>query len=198
MNKRVSVLFVIVTFTILICSCTRGVWGDPNPKGLGSEYLKSTGVQDETIDRIANRKEMSRDEFEKYSRSDDVNVRHLIASNTHIPSDLLSVLVKDKHFFVREGAAYNTSINKDMIDMLKNDTNLSVLSLLVTNPSVPEDDIIRIYNTNKKYYLSWCAMNAKCPGTIHDDILKSDDEMARSWLRITEDRAKKNENNPAK
>lgn len=197
MNKRVSVLFVLVTFTVLTCSCTQGVWGDPNPRGLGSEYLKSTGVQDETIDRITNRKEMSRDEFEKYSRSDDVNVRHLIASNTHIPSDLLGKLVKDKHFFVREGAAYNTSIDKDMIDMLKNDRNLSVLSLFVTNPSVPEDDIIRIYNTNKKYYLSWCAMNPKCPKAIKVDILNSDNERARKWLRIAEDRAT-NENNPAK
>jgi len=190
-NKKVSILFVVVAFTVLLCSCN--IMGPPLPEKWGAEYLKSTGVQDETIDKITKSKTLSREEFEKYSRSDDVNVRHLIARNPHIPNDLLSELVKDKNFFVREGVALNTSISREMVDALKKD-HLCVVSALVSNPSVPEDVILEIYKS-RKMHLSCYARNPKCPEIIRDDILKSRDADAMDWLSITKERELKADSN---
>ena len=55
---------------------------------------------------------------------------------------------------------------------------------MLRNPSVPEDIIIMIYNTDKKNLLRDCAMNPNCPKEIIDDILNSDNEIAKKWLKI--------------
>ncbi len=185
MNTKMPALIILLSLSVLICSCQ---FETPHPAKWGGEYLKAMGASDEIIDKITKRKDMSRDEFKKYYKCDDVNVRHLIASNTHIPSDLLSELVKDKNGFVRNGAAYNTSITKDMIDVLKNDSTYSVRASLVTNPFVPEDVILMIYETNKKHLMSPCARNPNCPQAIKDDILKSNDESAKHWLKTGEEK----------
>ena len=180
LNTKIPALIILLFLTVLICSCQFHA----RPEKNGGEYLKEIGVDDETIDKITKRKEMSRDEFEKYYRCDDVNVRYLIAANPHIPIDLLGEFIKDKNEYIRNGMASNPSINKDMIDVLKNDPSYSVRASLLRNPSVPEEIILMIYKTDKKNFLSYCAMNPNCPKAIKDDILKSDNEIAKKWLII--------------
>ena len=187
MNTKMLVLIILLSLSVLICSCEFHA----RPERHGGEYLKGIGVGDETIDKITKRKDMSRDEFEKYYRCDDVNVRYLISANPHVPSDLLSELIRDKKEFARNGAASNTSINKEMIDILKNDPSYSVRASLVKNPSVPEDVILMLYKADKRL-MTPCALNPNCPEEIKDDILKSDNKLAKQWLKINEERNRRN------
>lgn len=180
-TKTTGLIFLL-SLSILTCSCQFHA----RPEIHGAEYLKEIGVGEETIDKITKRKDMSRDEFVKYYKCDDSNVRYLIAANSHVPSELLNELIRDENAFVRGGVASNPSLNKDMINVLKNDSKFIVRASLVANPSVPEDVIMMIYNTNKKHLSSPCAMNPNCPKEIKDDILKSDNEQAKKWLDIVD------------
>lgn len=144
------------------------------------EYLESEGVSKELIKKIVRWQDIGKENFEKYSQSYNVNVRALIAFNTHTPTDILKNLAEDSHADVRQSVARNTSINREIAEMLKSDSDHDTVAMLVGNPAVPEDIILELYKGKRKFYLSCYTFNPNCPELIRNDALKSYEYMSQA------------------
>lgn len=202
MKKTIMAIIALLPLLLLVSSCNSEppyLFGPPFPEHGANKYLKSQGVSPETIDKIIKLEDMPQEDFEKYSRSDNMDVRFQIALNPHTPSNILEILARDNKWFVREGVAINRSIDAKLIDMLKNDKDSGVWEALVGNPSVPEDVILWIYENHDKRYLNFYATNPKCPESIKNDIRKSNDRFAKDLLKMTEDKvANPDKNSPCR
>lgn len=183
MEKTTVKLVVLLCLVTLTVSCD--IMGPPFPKKMAKEYFNSTKEDPDKALKVLNKGDMPKDDFIRFAKSDNKNVRYLIASNRHIPAELLEKLIEDPERYVRQGAASNTSIDKKMIDKLLKDSYCLVQSALVSNPSVPEDIILHLYKTKKITPVNF-AENPHCPETIRQDILKSDDALAIKWLGIVD------------
>lgn len=137
---------------------------------------------------MTNLSPLTPEEYEKYAYCENTSVRHLLAQNPNIPSNLLAKLTMDPSDYVRRGAAQNSQLTPDQIRLLRHDEGNYVQARLVGNPIVPETIILEIYAEDKRRFrptipLASFASNPYCPEPIRQDILRSNDRYAKeqSW-----------------
>lgn len=181
--KNIVNTIVILVISLFISSCR--LFGPPFPEKQAREFLEGKNVSSTLINKVTNKKQLTLEEFKRFSKSTNESVRFLIASNQYIPKDLQKKMAHDKSSFVRAGVATNIAIEKRIIDLLKTD-NISVQSALVSNPSVSSNIILDLYKQNRKINLINFALNPYCPEEIKKDIRHSVDGMAQDCLKNVE------------
>ena len=72
-----------------------------------------------------------------------------------------------------------------------NDRSTLVHGYLAQNPSVPEYLLISLH-ADKVRNLTHFARNPKCPNVIKDEIINSNNDLAKKLLQTTEDKVKAN------
>lgn len=179
----------ICLFTALIClgltGCDLGIVAGPDtPRSSARKYLETQNAPLNLIHRMTNLSPLTPEEYKKYASCENAAVRHLLAKNPNVPSDLLAKLTMDPSDYVRRGAAQNSQLTPDQIRLLRYDKSEYTRARLVGNPIVPESMILEIYAENKRKFrhkisLASFAANPYCPESIRQDILQSDDPHAQ-------------------
>ncbi len=177
---RWIMLAVLFSLFPMLVSC---IAGSGKPVENSEKVLRKEKVPEELISSITERKELTYDEFRKFAEHKNHNVRYLIAVNHYTPKDVLTRLADDRSRFVRRGVSINPAIDRDLVDKLMKDKK--IYDGLVTNPVVPEELLLQIYDGRKKaeFPITFFAQNPNCPERIIQDILASDDVMAKDYLR---------------
>ena len=176
---RLFYFLIIIAF----CSCNlHSPLGPPFPEKQASKDLLAKGYSSDRINRFIHRKEMTKDEYNKLSQSQNRNVKYLLAVNSFIPIQLLHQLSRDKDTYIRQGVAENPAIDIQTIKLLQED-NISVQGALVANPTVQESIILDLYKNNKNIPLENFSLNPNCPESIKQAILRSSDSKAKQYLK---------------
>jgi len=177
-----NVACVFLVLLLFSCDVIENSIGPPLPKSGAMAYLKASGYSSDLICRVTSLEEIDINKFEELSVSTNVFVRYLIAENPFTPNEVFKRLMSDDNEFVRQGAALSRSISVEQALILSRDSSYRVQGALVANPSVQESLILELRHRNKKIPLSDFAMNVNCPLKIRQEIMKSNDSFAKSWL----------------
>ena len=176
--KLFSFYLLIFVFIAILSSCN--LFGPPHPPQDATQYLENNGIDANIIKRIIDRNMLTKDEYKKFSVSNNENVRFMIATNPHTPIDILSELTNDKSDIVLQGVLRNNRL--PVKELKKQLIHKHLLKYLVGNQNLPETTILEIYDKNKTIPLVYFAMNPKCPERIKTIILNSGDFLAKRYL----------------
>jgi len=177
-----NLLFILPAFLLVSCDAIEKSIGPPLPKSEAVAYLKASGASSNLICRVIALEQIEAYKILELSVSTNVSVRYLIAENPFTPNKIFERLMADESEFVRQGAALSRSISVEQALILSRDSSYRVQGALVANPSVQESLILELRHRNKKIPLCDFAMNVNCPYKIRQEIMKSSDSFAKSWL----------------
>lgn len=178
----------IFTFALIagaLTSCN----GPAFPERDGRLSLEKRGYPESIIVAVAERKPLDPRLVVELRRKGNEQVRFLIASNPHLSPEAIDLFIEDKNDFARSGTAHNPALTRSQMEKLFHDPSHTVYCGLAGNPSVPEALLLKLH-AERNPGLLWFALNPKCPPAIKSEIRKSNDELARYWLQMTEDRVK--------
>ncbi len=143
--------------------------GPPIPELFAKEFLVKHGYGTNIIEAVLEYKNINSNSIVSLMNCSDVNVRHMVARNSHLTSDERSVFINDKHDYVKTGVAMNPCLSQDEIFLLMNKTVPSVLYGLAMNPFIPHDILMKLHN-EYNVPLSAFATNPNCPPRLINEI----------------------------
>lgn len=131
------------------------------------------------------------DFLRKYSRSDLLAARALIAQNPGVDEDILTDLSRDSSWELRGVVAASKYTPRRLLLELLLDEDSHVRYCLASNGNLTHDEIRLLFLSYKQSDppLGAFARNPNLPDDLRELIRKSDDESAKEWLRITEERS---------
>ncbi len=168
--------------------------GPAHPEKDGKVFLESHGYAQSVIEVVVNRGVLDRQQLLEFSKCKSADVRFLVASNPHLRAENIDLFLTDPNDYARSGAAYNPNLSSQQMIRLFFDPSHTVYCGLAKNPFVPADLLLRLHK-ERNPGLAWFAMNPKCPDTLKAEIRKSNDDDAKRWLDITEERKLNEPNN---
>ena len=185
MNK--SLRFLIGLYILINFSGCGFKAGGAHPYSDGKVFLEEHGYSQSVIDAVINLKPLNHQLVVELSKSKSADVRFLVGKNPNLSSEEIDIFMDDKNGYARSGTAYNTNLTDAQMQRLFNDPSHTVFSNLARNPTVPREMLLRLHS-ERKPGLVFFAMNPNCPVEIQDEIKRSDDDLAKHWLQITEKR----------
>lgn len=178
MQKGVLVL-------VLLCLVGCLTIGPAYPKKDAKKVLTDEGYALSLIERVLNLKTIPEKSFDLLKKHKDVNVRFLLAQNPTITAVERDFFIDDENAFVRSGLARNESLNQKQIKRLYDDESYLVYRGLAENSMVSKSVLLKL-RREKNVSLNAFAMNKKCPLELQEEILNSDDDSAKYWLKFTQ------------
>lgn len=165
-----------------------GVAGGPFPVRDASAFLKREGYPEETIRAVIQGSPLPPDLVEKLSKSGSPDVRILVGNNPYLTPAQIDMFINSWSWngYAKTGAARNPNLTRKQIRKLSFSFSRLVLLALAENPSVPEDVLwsLRRYDHVPMHCF---ANNPKCPAAWRKEILESNDELAKSCLKATDE-----------
>jgi hypothetical protein len=155
-----------------------------------SERLQVEASEQGQKDRLVEHEPCDLAFLEKYAASDIVAVRVLITGNPGANDALIDTLSTDDNSFVRAAVASSQRTPRRVLERLLGERNIFVRSGLASNGNLTADEIRSLYASFEDPPLVRFAMNPNLPPEIREEIVKSDDGLAKEWLKITESRWK--------
>jgi hypothetical protein len=181
--KVVTLTIVIAIVAAILTGCN--IAGPAYPKRDGQKYLQDHGYPTSFVDQVINEGKLDHSKVLELSNCKSTDVRFLVARNPNLTHDEIDIFIRDKNAFARSGAACNTSLSSSQIDILTDDPSHTVYCKLAGNTSLSEDALLQIHKKRNPGIL-WFAMNPNCPDSIRQDIERSNDDLAKRWLDITD------------
>lgn len=124
----------------------------------------------------------------KYASSELVAARVLIASNPGVDDELSRALSKDQNLYVRGAVAASGHTPRYVLLELLSDKDTRVRSYLASNGNLTQHEILALHWWFEDPPLTAFAMNPNLPDEIRERILRSDNQNAKRWLEITDER----------
>ncbi len=171
---------------ILTVGCNRPAF----PERDGRAFLEGRGYSAEAVDAVVLRKPLSHDQIVGFSKSRSPDVRFLVGSNPTLKPEEIELFIDDSNDYARSGTARNTSLTPAQMEKLFHDDSHTVYATLAGNSAVPTSMLMRLHKERNPGLL-WFAMNPNCPPEIVDEINKSNDDLAKHWLQIMQQRKKR-------
>jgi hypothetical protein len=181
--KTIPVAILVVMTGALLAGCN--IAGPAYPERDGRQYLENQALPTPFVDRVVNGELLDHSEVLELSKCKSADVRFLVARNPNLTHDQIDIFIQDKNDFARSGTACNTNLSSSQIDILTDDPSHTVYCKLAGNTDLSEDALLRI-RKKRNLGILWFAKNPNCPDSIRQEILSSDDALAKRWLDITD------------
>jgi hypothetical protein len=200
--------------------------GPPLYESRAAEFLHEHGVEEDLIQRLVNRREISADEADRLATFGNIPVLHLIASNPGTSKTLLYRLAKHSSFEVHTGIVSNPSAPLELVlsfrtpgryttvnDSMARNPNLPAKLLLemynqreigrvspALNPNCPPELMWRIYEEGRSTDRAWLATNPNLPAALMATLESSSDKVVKDYLKTNPSYKKRLDNEccPAK
>lgn len=181
--KTIIITILLAMTGALLAGCD--IAGPAHPERDGRTYLENHGHPTPFVDRVVNGDKLDHGEVIDLSKCSSADVRFLVARNPNLTRDEIDIFIRDKNDFARSGAAWNTNLSPSQIDILTEDPSHTVYCGLARNEALSEDALLRLHKKRNPGIL-WFAMNPNCPDSIRQEIVSSQDDLAKRWLDITD------------
>ena len=181
MKTKVLTLLVTVMAGALLSGCN--IAGPAYPERDGREYLETHGYPTSLVDRVVNEMPLSHPEVLELSKCRSTDVRFLVARNANLTHGEIDLFIHDKNDFARSGTACNMNLSPSQIDLLTDDPSHTVYCKLAGNTALSDEALLRLHKKRNPGIL-WFALNPNCPASIRQEIVNSDDALAKHWLDI--------------
>ena len=192
METDFNLIFYFLLIILLIGGCN----GPAFPKRDGKAYMEQKGYPNEIIEAVIYNKQLSPERVVEFSNSKSLDVRYLVAGNPFLASEEIDLYINDKNDFVRSGVALNPNLTGSQIDRVFKDSSHTVYSKLAGNPTVPKEILLKLHR-ERNPGLVYFALNPRCPQEIKNEILSSNDNLAKKWLETKNERSEQvNSPNP--
>jgi hypothetical protein len=205
-NRQMRLYLLIVGILFLTLTACNG---PPLYQGRAAEFLHEHGVEEELIQRLVNRREISPDEADRLAAFNNIPVLHLVASNPSTSKTLLYRLAKHSSFEVHTGIVSNPSAPLDLVlsfrtpgkyttvnDAMARNPNLPSKLLCEMydqreigrvspglNPNCPPEIMWRIYQEGNSTDHAWLATNPNLPAALMARLESSSDKVVKDYLR---------------
>ncbi len=179
----------ILLIGALLGGCDFQIAGPAYPEKNGGKFLAEHGYSPELIRAVVERMPLEHERVVEFTAIRSTDVRFLVASNPHLTPEEIALYMRDRDDFARSGTAWNRNLSTRQMLALMQDTSHTVYCGLARNPAVPSDLLLKLH-AERKPGLVWFALNPQCPVEIKDEIEKSNDDLAKHWLKFNEDKAK--------
>jgi len=187
MKVVISVILLLLGLGFYGC-----VSAPPTPQQSARSFLNSRGYDDQLVENVVKRRQLLHLQVLELSKSNSTDVRYLVAANPYLSHEEIDLFIGDSSDFVRSGVAFNPALSKEQIAILTKDRSLLVIDQLATNPAVSQAALLRLHREARPGLVS-LAMNPNCPEEIKNEIRKSGDDLAKYWLRATEEKIRENQ-----
>ena len=184
-------LCLVVLLVAFLAACDiSDMIGPAYPEKDSTVFLEKHGYSPEAIRSVVEKLPLKPELVRDFSKSRSPDVRFLVSGNPNLTPEQIEWFFKDSNDYARRGVASNPSLTRNQMERLLQDRSHLVLSGLAANPSVPEELLLKLRN-DRGIELLWFARNPKLPPVLRNEILQSNNEDAKYWLKVTEERPKK-------
>ena len=193
----------ILSLTLGACN------GPPLYQSRATEFLRGHGIEEDLIQRLVNRRDISSDEADRLATFSNIPVLHFVAANPSTSKALLYRLAKHSSFEVHTGLVSNPSAPLDLVlsfrtpgkyttvnDAMARNPNLPsnlIREMYVQgeigrvspalNPNCPPEIMWRIYNEGSSVDRAWLATNPNLPAALMARLETSSDKVVKDYLR---------------
>ncbi len=146
------------------------------------EFLRTQGISNDVIEKLATRQPLEPDVAELLSRYENIGVLHLLGENPSTPQAILDRLARHRNFEVRTGVAGNPNLSLDLLLALRTPGKYTTVNTVVArNPRLPRAVIWEMHKNGEAGYL-YFGMNQNCPPELMREIAAKGDWLARGYL----------------
>jgi hypothetical protein len=171
-------LLIIGILSLALSACNE----PPLYQSRAAEFLHEHGIEEDLIQRLVNRREISSDEAERLAAFSSIPVLHLVASNPGTSKSLLYRLAKHWSFEVHTALVSNPSAPVDLVLSFRTPGKYTTVNdAMARNPNLPSKLLCEMYNQREIGRVS-PALNPNCPPEIMWRIYNEGNSVDRAWL----------------
>jgi len=178
-------ILVISFFLLTLSACDFA--GPAYPRRDGPKYLRQKGYSEQDIRALTYNGYLGEEKLRELYKIGSVDVRFLVGEHVGTKGKFLEELLSAPSDFVRSGVARNPNLTNAQIEKLIRDRSHTVLAGLAKNPHLSEATLLR-FHKQRKPGLVYFAMNPNCPQAIQEEIRRSSNELAKTWLERAQKR----------
>ncbi|MEA5550064.1 hypothetical protein VB713_03550 [Anabaena cylindrica UHCC 0172] len=146
------------------------VAANANTPSSALKWLAENEVDESVLCVIVQHQNMILNIWMELARHESVRVREAVASQSHCPSEILTILVDDSTQEVQQKVAANSNTPIHIVERFSQDDNPAIRTAVASNPHLPETILTQLANDQKVEVRRAVAQNPNTPAPIRKTL----------------------------